>query len=100
MMKGVLLPGNKKVVVEEFPIPTPKDDEVLVKIKSSAICRSDLSLYYGNAVVQGDKAGKVITGHEPAGIIEKVGRKFTHFKVPSKRSQILTLLRHPFPKSD
>ena len=45
MMKGVLLPGIKKVVVEEFPIPTPKDDEVLVKIKSSAICRSDLSLY-------------------------------------------------------
>ena len=84
MMKGVLLPGNKKVVVEEFPIPVPKDDEVLVKIKSSAICRSDLSLYYGNAVVQGDKAGKVITGHEPAGIIYKVGRNVKHIKEGDK----------------
>ena len=80
MMKGVLLPGNKKVVIDEFPIPVPKDDDVLVKIKSSAICRSDLSLYYGNAVVQGDKAGKVITGHEPAGIIAKVGRNVKHIK--------------------
>ena len=45
MMKGVLLPGNKKVLIEEFPIPKPRENEVLVKIKSSAICRSDLSLY-------------------------------------------------------
>ena len=30
MMKGVLLPGNKKVVIDEFPIPVPKDDEVFI----------------------------------------------------------------------
>ncbi len=72
-MKGVLLPGNKEVVVTEFPDPVPGSGEVLIRVKASAICRSDLSLYYGHAVVQADKAGKVITGHEPAGLVEAVG---------------------------
>ena len=80
MMKGVLLPGNKKVLIEEFPIPKPRENEVLVKIKSSAICRSDLSLYYGDAVVQGDRAGKVITGHEPSGFVHSIGRNVKHIK--------------------
>jgi L-iditol 2-dehydrogenase len=72
-MRGVLLPGNRQVVVTDLPKPTAGPGEVLVRIKASAICRSDLSLYYGEAVVQGDRAGKVVTGHEPAGVIEEVG---------------------------
>jgi L-iditol 2-dehydrogenase len=72
-MKGVLLPGDRRVVVTDFPEPEPEVGEVLVRVKASAICRSDLSLYYGNAVISGEKAGKVITGHEPAGIVEAVG---------------------------
>src|SRR5262245_62700959 len=76
-MKGVLLPGDRRVVVTDFPDPTPGDGEVVVRVKASAICRSDLSLYYGQAVVQGDRAGNVISGHEPAGIVEEVGRGVT-----------------------
>ncbi|MFO1061573.1 MAG: alcohol dehydrogenase catalytic domain-containing protein [Dongiaceae bacterium] len=72
-MKGVLLPGNRQVVVRDFPDPEPGHGEVLIRIRASAICRSDLSLYYGDAVVQGGRAGKVITGHEPAGVVEAVG---------------------------
>ena len=72
--------GPEVLKYEKLSLSEPKDDEVLVKIKSSAICRSDLSLYYGNAVVLGDKAGKVITGHEPAGIIDKVGKNVKHIK--------------------
>ncbi len=72
-MRGVLLPGDKRVLVETFPDPTPGVGEVVVRVKASAICRSDLSLYYGNAVVGGDRAGKFITGHEPAGVVEAVG---------------------------
>jgi propanol-preferring alcohol dehydrogenase len=72
-MKGVLLPGNRQVIVTDFPDPSPADGEVVVRIKASAICRSDLSLYYGQAVVERDRAGSFISGHEPAGIVEKVG---------------------------
>lgn len=76
-MKGVLLPGNREVVVTTFPQPESGIGEVVVQVKASAICRSDLSLYYGQAVVQADRAGKVITGHEPAGVVVEVGQGVT-----------------------
>lgn len=74
-MKGVVFPGNKQVEVREFPIPTPGENEVLIQMKASAICRSDMSLYYGNPVVGGDaaKSGDIIPGHEPAGLVVHVG---------------------------
>lgn len=72
-MKGVLLPGNRQVVVTSFPDPAPSGGEVVVRVKASAICRSDLSLYYGQAVVQQDRAGNFISGHEPAGVVEEIG---------------------------
>lgn len=74
-MLGVIFPGDKKVEVREFPIPRPKAGEALVKIKASAICRSDMSLYYGNPVLAGEgaKSGQFIPGHEPAGQVEAVG---------------------------
>mgnify|MGYP001770252700 FL=1 len=74
-MKAVIFPGDKKVEVREYPIPTPGPGEVLIKMKASAICRSDMSLYYGDPVVGGEKAktGSIIPGHEPAGEIVQVG---------------------------
>jgi propanol-preferring alcohol dehydrogenase len=78
-MQAVFLPGNKRVELRAVAIPRPGPDEVLVEIKASCICRSDLSLYYGNAVVGGDAAGQNITGHEPAGVIVEVGEAVTEF---------------------
>ena len=81
-MKGVIFPGNKEVVVKDFPIPQPKTGEALVKIKASAICRSDMSLYYGNPVVGGEatKTGSIIPGHEPAGQVVSVGEGVSNVK--------------------
>ena len=52
-MTAVFLPGNKQVEIRAVPVPSIGPDEVLVEIKASCICRSDLSLYYGNAVISG-----------------------------------------------
>ena len=79
-MKAVFLPGNKRVEIRAVEVPKPRQDEVLVQVKASCICRSDLSLYYGNAVVGGEAAGRCITGHEPAGIIVEVGSAVRQFK--------------------
>lgn len=79
-MKAIFLPGDKKVEVREVEAPQPGTGEVLIAVKASAICRSDLSLYYGNAVVGGQAAGKNITGHEPAGVIMQVGSGVRMFK--------------------
>lgn len=78
-MKGVLLPGNREVVVTSFGNPKPAVGEAVVRVKASAICRSDLSLYYGNAVLPG-VSGPVISGHEPAGVVEEVGPGVTAVK--------------------
>ena len=72
-MKAVFLPGNKRVEIRAVEVPTPGPGEVLIAVKASCICRSDLSLYYGNAVVGGDAAGACVTGHEPAGEVSAVG---------------------------
>ena len=79
-MKAVFLPGDKRVDIRDIAIPKPAVDEVLVQIKASCICRSDLSLYYGNAVISGEAAGKCVTGHEPAGIVVEVGAAVRQFK--------------------
>jgi len=77
-MLGVLLPGNREVRVQEFPDPKPGPKEVVVRVKASAICRSDMSLYYGTPLVGRKPAGSVIPGHEPAGIVQTIGRDVRH----------------------
>jgi L-iditol 2-dehydrogenase len=79
-MKAVFLPGDKRVEIRAVEVPSPGPGEVLVQVKASCICRSDLSLYYGNAVVGGEAAGKCVTGHEPAGIIAAIGAGVKRFK--------------------
>lgn len=37
----MLLPGDRRVLVEQFAAPAPGIGEVVVRIKASAICRSD-----------------------------------------------------------
>ena len=74
-MKAVLFPGDRQVVVVERPTPTPGPGEALVRVRASAICRSDMSIYYGKPVVGGDATatGQIVPGHEPAGEVVAVG---------------------------
>jgi len=74
-MKAVLFPGNKEVQVADRPDPRPGFGEVLIKMRASALCRSDMSLYYGTPIVGGESAGKglIVPGHEPAGDVVEVG---------------------------
>ena len=81
-MKAVRLPGGQQVDVIERPIPRPKPNEVLIKVRASAICASDLSLYAGNALVGGANAGTgtITPGHEAAGDVVDIGAAVTYVK--------------------
>lgn len=79
-MKAVFFPGDKKVEIREVDIPTPGQGEVLVQLKASAICRSDMSLYHGTSVFEGTETGCTVPGHEPAGVITEVGAGVEKFK--------------------
>jgi propanol-preferring alcohol dehydrogenase len=74
-MKAVLFPGDRQVVVVDRPRPEPGPGEALVRVRASAICRSDMSLYYGKPVVGTAVAlsGNIVPGHEPAGEVVAVG---------------------------
>ena len=79
-MRAVSLPGDKQVLVIDCDQPKPGPHDVLVKTMASAICRSDMSLYYGNPIVGGAEAaaGVNVPGHEAAGIVVKIGNAVTH----------------------
>lgn len=68
-MKGVVFIGNRRCEVREFPIPEPGRGEVLIRIKATGICGSDLHVYRS----QPEEVPGQIAGHEPSGVVEKVG---------------------------
>jgi threonine dehydrogenase-like Zn-dependent dehydrogenase len=76
-MKAVVFPGDRKVQVLDFPDPVPGPGEVVLEIKASGMCGSDLKFYraVGGATSLGFKAasGPVIAGHEPCGVVAAVG---------------------------
>jgi len=45
-MKAAYLPGNSTVVLKDVPVPQPGHGEVLVRMKSSTICGSDIRTIY------------------------------------------------------
>lgn len=81
MMKGVILPGQRQVEFREFPVPEPGHGQVLVKMKASSICGSDIRAIYREHLGEGPEAYQnVIAGHEPAGQIVEVGPGCKRFK--------------------
>jgi len=76
-MKGVVFLGDRKLEIRDFPDPTPGPDEVVLEIRASGMCGSDLKFYrtVGGAAALGlgGKGGPVIAGHEPCGVVAAVG---------------------------
>jgi len=81
-MKGAILPGNSTVELKEFDIPTPTHGEVLVKMKSSTICGSDIRCIYHEHLGKGPEGYQtgMIAGHEPCGQIAETGPGCRRFK--------------------
>lgn len=73
-MRGVKLPGNRQVAFVEVPVPEPGYAQVLLEMKASSICGSDLRAIYREHLGAGPEAYQnVIAGHEPCGRVVSVG---------------------------
>ncbi len=76
-MKAVVFPGDRKLQFLDFPDPTPGPGEVVLEIKASGMCGSDLKFYraVGGAASMGlgKISGPLIAGHEPCGVVVAVG---------------------------
>jgi threonine dehydrogenase-like Zn-dependent dehydrogenase len=89
--KAVRIYGKKDLRLEEFDLPELHDDEILAHVISDSICMSS-----HKAAIQGAEHKRVpndihinptIIGHEFAGIIKEVGKKWKHkFKAGQKFS--------------
>lgn len=80
-MKAAYLPGNSTVEFKEVEIPEPGHGEVLIKMKSSTICGSDIRAIYREHLGKGPEGYQnKICGHEPCGQIVKAGPGLRRFK--------------------
>jgi threonine dehydrogenase-like Zn-dependent dehydrogenase len=80
-MKAAYLPGNSTVVLKDVPVPEPGHAEVLIRMKSSTICGSDIRAIYHKHIGKGPEGYQnKIAGHEPAGQIVKCGPGMRRFK--------------------
>ena len=73
-MLGVQMLGSEKVVVKAYPDPIPKGNELLIQIKASGICGSEMHGY------RGPKSQVFNGGHEVSGVVLDAGNS-TRFKV-------------------
>ena len=73
-MQGAVLPGNSTTQLREFAVPEPSHGEVLIKMKASTICGSDIRCIYHEHLGKGPEGYQgVIAGHEPCGQIVATG---------------------------
>ena len=78
-MHGVVFLGDRELALREFPDPTPGPGEVVIAMKASGMCGSDLHTYRaprGGAAAAlglGGSGGPFVAGHEPCGVVAARG---------------------------
>lgn len=89
-MKAIVYQGIRNIAVEQVADPgLEQDDDIIVKVTSTAICGSDLHLVHGR--VPSMYPGYVL-GHETMGIVEEKGKNVEHLQ---KGDRVIV----PFPVS-
>lgn len=76
-MRALVYEGDETLSIRTMPDPEPGEGEVLVQIKASGICGSDMHAYLGHDEW---RPPPLILGHEAAGIIAsgpKAGKRVT-----------------------
>jgi L-iditol 2-dehydrogenase len=79
-MKVAKYYGANDIRIEEMPIPEIGPGELLIRIKASGICGSDVMHWYREG------RGPVVLGHEIAGEIMAVGDGVTAYKIGDRIS--------------
>jgi threonine dehydrogenase-like Zn-dependent dehydrogenase len=73
-MRGLVFLGERKVELREFADPVPAAGDVVVAIRASGMCGSDLRPYRAAA---DPNRQACVTGHEPCGVVAEIGAGVT-----------------------
>lgn len=74
-MKAAVYAGDRRFEVKEIPTPEPGPNQVLLKVKYSAICGTDVHTFLYDQAPPG-----IVMGHEYCGIVAQVGTAVTSWK--------------------
>jgi len=72
-MRAVYFTGEYDIEIRDIPVPSPQKGEVLLEMKASGICGSDLSILSATKPNDNTTKDLIIPGHEPVGIIRELG---------------------------
>ena len=75
-MKVLLMNKPGDVHVTDIPMPEPKENEVLIRVKAAGICTNDIRDFQGDCSYSYPRIG----GHEFCGVIEKMGGGVSGFQ--------------------
>ena len=80
-MKAIRIHGPKEVGFED--VPTPRPDDVLVRVHAVAICATDIELFDGRMfyIISGMASLTLIPGHEWSGEVVELGANVRGFFV-------------------
>jgi threonine dehydrogenase-like Zn-dependent dehydrogenase len=76
MMKAAVFVEKNRIVLDDKPVPEVGPLDALVRITTTTLCGTDVHILKGEYPV----APGLIVGHEPVGVIERLGRHVTGFK--------------------
>lgn len=74
-MKAAIFVEKNRIVLDEKPIPDVGPSDALLRITTTTICGTDVHILRGEYPV----AKRLTIGHEPVGIIEKLGSQVQGF---------------------
>jgi 2-desacetyl-2-hydroxyethyl bacteriochlorophyllide A dehydrogenase len=77
-MRAIVFREGRHVSLEELPDPEPGSGEVVIAVKASGICHTDIEILRGN---YGSSAFPLVPGHEFAGEIVSVGQDVSGLSV-------------------
>ena len=77
-MKAAVVYGANDIRIADVPKPSPGPGEVLVQVKGSGVCATDVKILGGSGL---PKELPTILGHEVAGLVEALGEGVSGLKI-------------------
>jgi threonine dehydrogenase-like Zn-dependent dehydrogenase len=78
-MKAAVFHEPGRMIVQDIPVPTIADDELLIRVRSASICGTDLRISrHGHFKIPAGQHR--VQGHEVAGDVVLVGREVTGYR--------------------
>src|SRR5215510_12079488 len=87
-MKALVYTAPHKVEKQSYPDPSPRSDEVVVRVRAAGVCGSDLLGFLGKSK---KRVPPLILGHEIGGEVASFGSAVTDLKV-GQRVAIMPLI--------